>query len=490
MGWCGDNNSPDMLPTSRVWRALGALVACCLFAQPLAAKAEESINLAVGQQRVLNLSGMTRVAIGNDKIVDVKGLSPSQLLITGIAVGQSEVTIFRGQNAIKYAVTVTAADARQVLREVKKLLGDREGIEINAQGDRIMLEGYALTLDDMQRVEQITQMFPQVVKNNVRLDPSAKNMVAQQVNSALQRAGLRGAIATVVGGTVFLEGKVENEGDMKKADLVIKSIGENIQNLLTIGSTKMIVIDVEFMEVSTSSNDSVGITYPLNIRGQPSLTFNAQRTIFPAGAPDIMNFGGALTATTNFGFGFQFSDGITRSLAKPRLVAASGQKATFLAGGEIPLPVNTGLGAVTVQFKEYGVKLGMTPVADARAIHMDIDAEVSDIDKSTVVNGIPAITNRKVKTNVSVRSGETIALSGLMQNVSGKNTTKIPGLGNIPIIGELFKSREFLDRKTELVVFVTPRLIDPDDEALKQAITDMTERMDKASSEVRWGVFD
>jgi pilus assembly protein CpaC len=459
------------------------------------ALAEESMQLAVGQQRVITLSGITRVAIANEKVVDVKALSPSQLLITALSQGGTELTIWRGQSQVKYQIAVSAADPKMVVREVKKLLGDREGITINVQADRIFLEGYALTLDDMQRVEQVAQMYPQVVKNNVRLDPSAKNLVAQQVNSALQRAGLRGAIATVVGSTVFLEGKVENEGDMKKADLVIKGIGENIQNLLTIGSTKMVVMDVEFMEVSTNNRDVIGLKYPTDISGQINGTFSAQRVFLPAGQPDVLQIGATgSNITARFGFGFQFNSGIQRTLARPRLVCASGQKATFLAGGEFPIPIQSTLGAPTVQFKPFGVRLAMGPLADARAIHLDIEAEVSDIDSSLAVavgqSTVPGLISRKVTTNIAVRSGETIALSGLMSNVSSKFTSKLPLLGHIPIIGELFKSREFNDRKTELIVFVTPRLVDPDDEALKQAIVDMTERLDKASREVRWGVFD
>ncbi len=467
-----------------------ALMCVLVSLAPSLARADETMQLAVGQQRVITMSGITRVAIANEKVADVKALSPSQLLITALAQGQTELTIFRGQAQSKYAITVSAADPRQVVREVKKLLGDREGITVNVTGERIILEGYALTLDDMQRVEQVTQMYPQVIKNNVRLDPSAKNAVAQQVNSALQRAGLRGAIATVVGSTVFLEGKVENEGDMKKADLVIKSIGENIQNLLTIGSTKMVVIDVEFMEVLTTSRDVIGITYPTDITAKPEFNFSAQRVFLPAGQPDPLQLGGNLKASANFGFGFQFNDGVTRTLAHPRLVCASGEKASFLSGGEIPIPLISGLGGLSVQFKEYGIKLAMEPVADARAIHLAIEAEVSDIDYSVAVQNIPGLTSRKVHTNIAVRSGETIALSGLLANVSGKATSKLPLLGNIPILGELFKSRAFNDRKSELIIFVTPRLVDPDDEALKQAIVDMTERLDKASREVRWGVFD
>ena len=466
-----------------------ALFFVCLASAP-PARAEDAITLAVGQQRVLTVNGMTRVAVAKDQVADVKPLASNQLLITAMAPGQTEVTIFRGNAApLKYSVNVTAADIKRVLADVKKMLGDREGITVTQQGERLFLEGSALTLEDMQKVEQVAQMYPQVVKNQVRLDPSAKNLVAQQLNSALQRAGLRGAIATVVGSTVFVEGKVDSDGDMKKADVVMKSMGENIQNLLTIGSTKMVEIDVEFMEVSTNSADTIGIRYPTDITGAPTASFNASRIWLPAGTPDALGITGGLTATSQFGFGFLFTDGITRTLAKPRLLCASGSKASFLAGGEIPVPVVTPTSS-SVSYKEYGIRLGMAPVADARAIHLEIEAEVSDIDLSVQVQGNYGLTTRKVKTAIAVHSGETIALSGLMSNVSQKDVTKLPLFGQIPIIGELFKSRQFREKKSDLVIFVTPRLVDPDDEALKQAITDMTDRLDKASRQVKWGVFD
>lgn len=452
--------------------------------------AEETINLAVGQQRTLNVAQMAKLAIGRDTVIEAKPLSPTQVLVTALAPGQSELEVIKsnGQSQ-KFTVVVTAIDAKQVSKEIKRLIGDREGISVNVQGDRIFLEGFALTLDDMQRVNQVAQMYPQVVKNQVKLDPSAKNMVAQQLNSSLQRAGLRGAVATVVNSTVFLEGKVDNEGDMKKAELVMKAMGENIQNLLTIGSTKMIALDVEFMEVSTNSLNTIGIRFPTDIAGTPQFRFDATKVFLPAGTPDQLSLGGSLVSTSQFGFGFLFTDGVTRSLAKPRLVCASGQKASFLAGGEIPVVFITQQIA-TIQFKEYGIKLNMTPQADARAIHLDVEAEVSDVDFSVAVQNVPGLLTRRVKTNIAVRSGETIALSGLLSNVSEKNVAKMPLLGHIPIIGELFKSRRFREKQSELVVFVTPRIVDADDEALQRAITDMTERLDRAKSEVKWGVFD
>lgn len=471
-------------------RAVTVVCATLAVAMSVPAYADEVINLAVGQQRTLAVQNMTKLAIGRDSVIEAKPLSTSQVLVTALSPGQSELTIIKsnGQQQ-KFTVTVTAVDAKQVAKDVKRLIGDREGITVSVQNDRIYLEGFALTLDDMQRVDQVAQMYPQIVKNQVKLDPSAKNIVAQQLNSSLQRAGLRGAVATVVNSTVFLEGKVDNDGDMKKAELVMKSMGENIQNLLSIGSTKMVALDVEFMEVSTNSLDAIGVRFPTDIAGTPQFRFDATKVFLPAGTPDQLSIGGSLISTSQFGFGFLFTDGVTRSLAKPRLVCASGQKASFLAGGEIPIVFVTQQTS-TVQYKEYGIKLVMSPHADARAIHLEVEAEVSDIDLSVSVQNVPGLLTRKVKTNIAVRSGETIALSGLLSNVSEKAVSKLPLLGHIPIIGELFKSRRFRDKQSELVVFVTPRIVDADDEALQKSISEMTERLDRAKSEVKWGVFD
>ena len=163
--------------------------------------------------------------------------------------------------------------------------------------------------------------------------------------------------------------------------------------------------------------------------------------------------------------------------------------AEFLAGGEVPIPLITA-NAFTIEFKPYGIILKIKPTADRNGnINTLIETEASEIDKSVSIAvganiSVPGFRTRKVKTNVTVRHGETIVLSGVFSNDEEKDVSKVPGLGHIPILGELFKSRTFLGDKRELVIFVTPRIVNPDTERIQKIIEDIKNRYKQARDEV------
>lgn len=153
-------------------------------------------------------------------------------------------------------------------------------------------------------------------------------------------------------------------------------------------------------------------------------------------------------------------------LAEPNLATRSGETASFLAGGEFPIPVTNGLGATDVEFKEYGIKLDIEPFVDHQQnIISKVVAEVSSIDPSTSVENVPGLLTRRTESVINVKNNETIVISGLVNSEMSKAVSKFPFLGDIPVIGELFKSRNFRDKKTELVIFVTPTVVYPGEES-------------------------
>ena len=147
-------------------------------------------------------------------------------------------------------------------------------------------------------------------------------------------------------------------------------------------------------------------------------------------------------------------------LAEPQLSCRSGGTARFVAGGEIPIPVSTGLGATSVMFKEYGVKFDVAPVAsETGMIAAKIAAEISAINFEVVVREIPGLTKRRAETEVNLRDNETLVIAGLVSEESNGNLDKLAGFADLPILGALFRSRQFRDRRTELVIFITPRIL-------------------------------
>ena len=160
------------------------------------------------------------------------------------------------------------------------------------------------------------------------------------------------------------------------------------------------------------------------------------------------------------------NDGLVSVLAEPNLTALSGETASFLAGGEFPIPVSQALGSVTIEYKQYGVGLAFTPIVlgDGR-ISMRVRPEVSELSNSGAVtlNGftVPALTTRRAETTVELGSGQSFMIAGLLRNTATNNIDKAPFLGDLPILGSLFRSTKFRREETELVVIVTPYLVRP-----------------------------
>jgi pilus assembly protein CpaC len=161
--------------------------------------------------------------------------------------------------------------------------------------------------------------------------------------------------------------------------------------------------------------------------------------------------------------------GLFQSLAEPNLVAESGKEASFLAGGEFPIPVAQGSGAnigVSVQFKEFGVRLSFVPTVNGERVHLRVRPEVSllDFSNAVVLAGfrIPALTTRRTETELELRDGQTFAIAGLMNNSMTQTLSKVPGIGDIPILGYLFRSKAARKDQTELVVMITPQILPQD----------------------------
>ncbi|MFO0597476.1 MAG: pilus assembly protein N-terminal domain-containing protein [Myxococcaceae bacterium] len=466
-----------------------SVVASSAFAQEGGALA-----LGVGSQKVLTVPGMQRVAVGDPSIADVKTIGNNQILVIGSSEGKTTLLVWKSSGQrLSYNISVRKQDPNEVISEIKKLLGEIEGVNVRMVGDRIYLDGQAYTQADADRIDQVVGLYGNV-KSFVKIAPNAKKLVAQNLNAAFQKAGLKNVQANVVGSTIFLEGSVESQQDLQKAELITKAIGEKVENLLVVGIKRMILSEVQFVEIRRQSTDRYGIKYPTDISGTASASVNIAKELFPGNFAqgDLASTG---SGRSNFSIGFQMNDGYGRLLAQPKLVCASGEKAEFLAGGEVPIPLITNA-QFTVEYKPYGVILKIRPTADRNGnIQTEIEAEVSEVDISVAVAiaggaSIPGFRNRKVKTNVTVRHGETIVLSGVFSHDEQKNVSKLPGLGHIPIIGELFKNRAFDSNKRELVIFVTPRIVNPDSDKIRTIIDDVKSRYKQARGEVTFGIFD
>lgn len=265
---------------------------------------------------------------------------------------------------------------------------------------------------------------------------------------------------------------------------------------------KTILMRVKIVEFRKSALKKIGIDWG-NAMDGPAFAaagdlvttplFRAGNTGIFSGLPrDVDGFHSffGMSTTLNSTINLLANNGEATTLAEPRLSCKNGGAAQFLAGGEIPYPVINANGASSVEFKQYGIKLDISPsVSEDGVIDAGILTEVSQIDPAVNINGAPGFLTRRTKTHVNVKDGETIVISGLLSSEVSKDLDKVPGLGNVPILGKLFQSENFRDNLTELVIFVTPEVIEPNSDARDQKILkNIDNRLKKHKDAIRYGV--
>lgn len=271
---------------------------------------------------------------------------------------------------------------------------------------------------------------------------------------------------------------------------------------------KMIHMDVKIVEFRKSALKTLGIDWQKSIDG-PTLAVAGDwrnSTLFrpvptdpmfsnlPNSVKPFQAYFGVATAVTSR-INYLASTGDAFSIAEPRLSCRNGGQAKFLAGGQLPIPVRGANGEITVQFKDFGVILDINPYADdSGVIAARIKTEVSSVDQSINVLGVPGFLTRRTETEMNVRENETIVISGLVTADMAKDVGKVPGLGDLPILGHLFKSSNFRDQSTELVLFVTPKIFTPQSTAQRQTIEDTEQRAQKHlklfDKRLRHGILD
>lgn len=286
-------------------------------------------------------------------------------------------------------------------------------------------------------------------------------------------------VASVNGGIV-LAGVVHDAPTIERAIAIAKRYApDGVTNALSVSSPQQVMLEVRFVEASRSAGRELG----LGTRGRgPGAQWDTSQQIFPATAGNALSTAALLSGAEPFGtLVAKILDGgtkvdvmiraleersLARRLAEPNLVTTSGDTASFLAGGEFPFPVSAGTDKIAIEFKQFGVALAFTPTVLADGlINLKIAPEVSDIDPTqsvtvsgTTVNGLVV---RRANTTVELKDGQSLAIAGLLQHTHSKQQAQLPWIGQVPVLGTLFRSADFQKSETDLVIIVTPRLIKP-----------------------------
>lgn len=371
-----------------------------------------SMSVALGKSRTVRLDRTyTELSVGNPDIADVVPITDRSVYVLGKKIGATNLTVYGPNKQVLAVVDIAVTNDLLGLKTQLHELLPGERIEVRAVNDSIVLTGEVTSAPAAQRAAAIAERFAP----------------------------------------------------------------EHVLNQMSVRGSQQVMLQVRVSEVKRSLANRLGLKPSFHV-GNPGKTSFAFTTLDPV---DTTRFG--LTAATVGATGGFASltalidaleqNGLVKTLAEPNLVALSGDTANFLAGGEFPIPVAQtggpgGLPVITVAFKQFGVSLSFTPtVLEGDLINMVVAPEVSEIDRTNAVEvtgfSIPGISTRRATTTVELRDGQGFAIAGLLQNDITNTVRQLPGLGNVPILGALFRDTDFLRNETELVIIVIPHLVKP-----------------------------
>lgn len=275
--------------------------------------------------------------------------------------------------------------------------------------------------------------------------------------------------------TITLSGTVSSADKLAQVTALARTYAPEgkVTNLIQVGGGHQVMLEVRVAEISKATAKRLGFNF--NYSSGSQFGFSLLGGLTQLDSDGILNIAPSVQALLQFEHegttwaGFidaLHQDGLVKVLAKPTLICLSGKQANFLAGGEFPIPVPQGLGSVAIQFKSFGVALNFKPVVlSSERINIEVTPEVSELDFSAAiqVSGfvVPGITARRASTTVELGDGQSFSIAGLLKENTRDSISKFPILGDIPILGALFRSREFQKSETELVIIVTPRLVKP-----------------------------
>ena len=431
----------------------------------------ERLTIIVAQSQSMALDRpVKRVSIANPEVADVVVLSPTEYYVLGKEVGTTNLIIWDRDTDRKSAVEVEVTHDLVGLKDRLHRLLPGNGIEVSAARRSIVLSGAVASASAMSTAVRIAETYlshvrPARVGGDGSRDagPAAGGRGEGEVINLLQIAGSQ---------QVMVEVKVAEiaRSELKRLNARFNAFG--IRGSWSGGGVNggALFPDAAFgtsgLRIPSISSDGSAIVAPALDEFAPNSQIIANQGIFTSYFSDNFIFNLVLDAAKE--------QGLAKILAEPTLTTLTGQEATFLSGGEFPIPVPQGNSSVSVSFKDFGIQLKILPVVLAGdRINTKLDVSVSEISNATSVlinpsqtNAqfvVPSLTRRSATGTVELADGQTIALAGLFSDNLRSLVTRFPGLGSIPVLGALFRSQDFREGKTELVILVTPRLARPID---------------------------
>ena len=388
------------------------------------------VLLSTGEGQMVTVQrSVASVWTSNPKVADIYVNGTRQLNVFGKEPGEATVIATAADGSVVYGAKVSVSQNISSVNEVVRQALPESNISVTTVGQVAVLNGTVASPEDATMAQQVVKAV---------LNPGVKEgdpLLVVPVN--------RLKVATPLQVTLKVRIAEINRS-------VLKQMGVNLLATDPTSGFKFGVAQGEGIFIPPP-DDTKGLT-PKVLRSLLGTTLSGQGKLFGF---DLLS-----------SLDIAAKDGLVTLLAEPNLTALSGETASFLAGGEFPIPVSQALGAVTIEYKQYGVGLAFTPIVlDDGRISMRVRPEVSELSQEGAItlNGfnVPALTTRRAETTVEIGSGQSFMIAGLLRNTTTNDLDKAPFLGDLPILGALFRSTQFKKQETELVVIVTPYLVRP-----------------------------
>lgn len=419
----------------------------------------QEIVLSIGRGELVTIPGsMTDVFVANEAVADVQVKSQRQLYVFGKAGGETTIYASNARGDVIFSANIRVGSNIGSVDQMLALAMPDAQVSVSTMGtNTVLLTGTVGAPEDAAEAERLVQAFLGTEANVIsRLRTATPLQVNLQVKFAevsrslvreiggnlatydFSRNGFRGAVGT---------GRALGNSDYRLDGPL--AVGNGVQ------SPGLIVPKLDAAGNFILNDDGSVVTEVIN---GPGINSDSGTTIAGLGRLFGLDVLGALDLSERLG--------LITTISQPNLTALSGETATFLAGGEFPIPISQGLGNVSIEYRDFGVSLAYTPtVLSNGRISLRVRPEVSELSSqgSVTLNGfqVPALTIRRTETTVELGSGQSFMIAGLLSSNAQNSLDKAPGLGDVPILGNLFRSRDFRRGETELVIVVTPYLVQP-----------------------------
>lgn len=402
-----------------------------------------AMALQMGKSTMLRLpEKVARRSVGNPAVVQAMLVAPDTLYIAGVDVGSTNM-IVQGRSGLCSVIDITIAmDPSGLEATLKAAMPDEQDIRVMAANDSLVLTG---TVSDAGAVQRAVELAGAYVRRPLRQLPAADKENETDGVIVVGRNGSSGATGSGGG-----------------------NAGARVVNLLAVSAPQQVQLEVKVAEVSRTLLERLETGTRFSF-GSGSWTTTLATDFLTGLARGGLS--GVKTNGNRFGIEADKLDGLVRILAEPNVLAISGQEGSFLAGGKFYIPVSQDDDRVTLEEKEFGVGVRFTPtVLSGGRINLKVAPEVSELSREGIgisangVNGtaiMPLVTTRRASTTVQLHDGQSFAIGGLVRNNLVANLKGLPGLGEVPVLGALFRSTDYQQDRTELVFVITARLVKP-----------------------------